>query len=1110
VKRTLTAVVTLAGFVAPAASQAAPPNLESLTGPSNASPEEVVHAYRPDVAQMKLVSRAVSPDGITHLSYNQTLDGLESYDSGLDAHVARDGRLITVNDTTVEGAKLRDTTPAVTALGGLGKARLETGGLALPPRVTKSGRSTTFATGEAAKLRWYAGDDGPRLAWDVYADGEDGDAFSVVVDAESGETLEERSLTSSAGLARFFPNDPDTTPAVQITMPPSWYDQHTGGTRLWGQYARTYTDPNDQDPAPGSEAGGTRLQIPATGGTIDNPDWLYTRQTNFPGATPCPPSGCSWNSAIPASAATNQFEAATNVHVLTSRYLEYLAKPPIGFDEASGNFQRVNTSGAGRANDYVRAETNDGQGLDNANFATPSDGNAPRMQMYLFDTVDANGGDVAGIVYHEITHGLACRLIVNAGGGCALGPIQSGMMDEAWADYFSTDLLVAEGSQTDTPASAELRLGAHVIPGGVRAKPTDCPVNPAGVPGCNGDFGAPVLGGYTYGDLAGTDNTSPHNGGEVWAETLWDLRTAVGRDAALKLIAGGMRLTPDDPSMLDARDAILRQALAMRSAPGAADDYFARAWRVFMARGMGFDATTANAGSTTPTESYAEPRNVLYGQPLAVSDPYPGGDNDGRLEAGELVHVSAPFSSAGVTDLPGVTGTLTTTDPATTIVAGTANWPLLGNGRTAANAGPLTARMPDACNTNVPLRVDVTSADGSVPAQGTVRVRSWSRTPVTLTDAPSAADDAVTEVTFEVPAGGTVTDVDLRIDELRHPFLGDLEIELLHAGQAATLFTPPSGWNGDDIVDAIFDSDSATAPPSAGPGPVTGRMRPAEAAGLNKFDGLPAGGTWRLRIKDTEPGDEGVLYAWGPTGARAEFPCSGLEIPAAATGAAGDVTPDGVTLAGTVTPNGRATGLRFAYGKTAAYGSATASQDAGAGQDAVAKTATVTGLEPGTTYHYRAEAIREGGIVAVGGEDRTFTTAPVIPPPTVSPVPTVAPDRTAPTLKATVKLTKAGKRHKRATFTLTLSEPATVTAVVTRATPGIKKGKRCVAVPKRKPKGARSCTRQVKVATGTAKPGAKTLALPAKGLGKGKYTATLTATDAAGNKTTTVVKFTIR
>ena len=111
--------------------------------------------------------------------------------------------------------------------------------------------------------------------------------------------------------------------------------------------------------------------------------------------------------------------------------------------------------------------------------------------MFLFNTVDANGGDVAGIVYHEITHGLACRLITNASGSCALGPIQSGMMNEAWADYFSTDLLVAQGGLADTATPAELKLGNHVVPGGIRAKPTDCPVNPAGVGGCNGDFGDP-------------------------------------------------------------------------------------------------------------------------------------------------------------------------------------------------------------------------------------------------------------------------------------------------------------------------------------------------------------------------------------------------------------------------------------------------------------------------------------------------------------------------------------------------------------------------------------------------------------------------------------------
>ena len=58
-------------------------------------------------------------------------------------------------------------------------------------------------------------------------------------------------------------------------------------------------------------------------------------------------------------------------------------------------------------------------------------------------------------------------------------------------------------------------------------------------------------------------------------------------------------------------------------------------------------------------------------------------------------------------------------------------------------------------------------------------------------------------------------------------------------------------------------------------------------------------------------------------------------------------------------------------------------------------------------------------------------------------------------------------------------------------------------MPKRKPKGAKSCTRQVNAARGSVtltKAGSGTLVLPKKGLGKGRYTAVLTAVDAAGNQ----------
>ena len=63
-----------------------------------------------------------------------------------------------------------------------------------------------------------------------------------------------------------------------------------------------------------------------------------------------------------------------------------------GFDEISGNFQQNNYGNGGDEEDYVLAEAQDGEGINNANFATPEDGQNPRMQMYLWSapTVDNN------------------------------------------------------------------------------------------------------------------------------------------------------------------------------------------------------------------------------------------------------------------------------------------------------------------------------------------------------------------------------------------------------------------------------------------------------------------------------------------------------------------------------------------------------------------------------------------------------------------------------------------------------------------------------------------------------------------------------------------------
>ncbi len=91
------------------------------------------------------------------------------------------------------------------------------------------------------------------------------------------------------------------------------------------------------------------------------------------------------------------------------------------------------------------------------------------------------------------------------------------------------------------------------------------------------------------------------------------------------------------------------------------------------------------------------------------------------------------------------------------------------------------------------------------------------------------------------------------------------------------------------------------------------------------------------------------------------------------------------TLNGTVNPNGQATQYAFQWGPTSGYGHETTLTSAGAGSSQLSESAAVTGLNPGTTYHYRTIAINASGTSV--GPDSNFTTTGTAPAP--SPAPTV-------------------------------------------------------------------------------------------------------------------------
>jgi DNA-binding beta-propeller fold protein YncE len=100
--------------------------------------------------------------------------------------------------------------------------------------------------------------------------------------------------------------------------------------------------------------------------------------------------------------------------------------------------------------------------------------------------------------------------------------------------------------------------------------------------------------------------------------------------------------------------------------------------------------------------------------------------------------------------------------------------------------------------------------------------------------------------------------------------------------------------------------------------------------------------------------------------------------PEPATGAASGITDNAATLTGTFNPGGIETSYYFNYGTDTTYSlGKTPTTAAGAGLSAVAAAATVSGLQPLTTYHFQLVAVNAGG--PTPGPDMTFTTLPLEP-----------------------------------------------------------------------------------------------------------------------------------
>jgi extracellular elastinolytic metalloproteinase len=259
----------------------------------------------------------------------------------------------------------------------------------------------------------------------------------------------------------------------------------------------------------------------------------------------------------------------------------------IGFDEASGNFQQINFTHTGVANDPVVAHAHSGRVSGTANMATGPDGKPPVMNMGLVSG-DRHTAFDADVVFHEYTHGLTNRLVGGLMQGHALDAPQSSGMGEGWSDYFALTIQSFFRARNGQPE--KVVTGDWVVnqPGGIRTAPYDdnYPIGYAGI----------------------AEMSDEHDVGEVWCAALMMMtrrvRAALGSDVdgyrlCWTLVTDGLKLTSANPSFIDARDGILLALDHLRDQHRISPDVWKAvrkaAWEGFAHFGMGAHASSADA-----------------------------------------------------------------------------------------------------------------------------------------------------------------------------------------------------------------------------------------------------------------------------------------------------------------------------------------------------------------------------------------------------------------------------------------------------------------------------------------------------------------------------------
>lgn len=295
--------------------------------------------------------------------------------------------------------------------------------------------------------------------------------------------------------------------------------------------------------------------------------------------------------------------SVTQLFYTSNLYHDLLYK--LGFNEEAGNFQINNNGKGGVGNDFVYLNAQDGSAFNNANFATPPDGQTARMRMYMWNKTQPfrDCSFEAGVVIHEYTHGLSNRLTGGPANSNCLNQLESGGMGEGWSDFYATAIRLKKGDTRETDYAMGSWVNGNAA--GIRnyLYSTNMETNP-----------------QVYTDVE--QYTKVHPIGNIWAsmlyEVLWNLIDKYGKNdagmptfdtnglptdgkyLAMKIVMDGMALQPCNPNFVSARDAIVDADKALTGGKNKCE-----IWKGFAKRGLGQGAKYNPSGRT---DSFTVPK----------------------------------------------------------------------------------------------------------------------------------------------------------------------------------------------------------------------------------------------------------------------------------------------------------------------------------------------------------------------------------------------------------------------------------------------------------------------------------------------------------------------